>query len=880
MNQILKHTLAACALVLMAASCQKYNPFDSYYHGGIDRPETGGIPGKNGLFADGFGTEDSPYGLSTPQHLKNMSRALIGGEMIYFILKNDIDMSGETWTALNPVTPYNKFIDFNGNGHVIYNLYCGQQEYGSFFGVLCGNCYDVGFINAYAESSNGGGVIGGYVGLANPEDSDFTGHVDRVFVTGTVRAGGSGGGICGTLGKTADMVKCSITDCYSLVEVNGGDAGGLVGDMRDGEIIRSYATGIVNGSSTDGKFAGGLVGIMKGGQINNSIAWNKGIGSGATRGNVYGSKTDGTLSDVYYLGTMSGVIVNNENVTKKTAAELQAIAATWTENWHSNGAVSNGYPIMKWLYERGDYGDISGHGGGGASDKYKPSFNGGTGTESDPYLIASLTHLRSMHDTLKAGTAVYFKLEKDIDAAALSHWAPLNIEDPFDKIVHLDGNNKTISNLKSSNETYPSFFGVLNGSVKNLTFKNCQITQIDNSPCGILGGFGGSQGGATAYVENVKLDGGSVTSSGKASCGGMFGSSANATIKNCTNSVTVKSTNPSTTTSEQGCGGFVGKIVRNTSIDNCQFTGKVDGVRLVGGIAGWAVEADNSITNSFNTAAITATKTGDAKGERTGGIIGHLGAGSFISKCYNSGSISGAGMQGGIAGYLEGNKSDSDKGYIEKCYSTGNITCKGGNFAGGICAYMQSGEISNCYTKNGSTSVSGQSTGGIVGEVKTNAIIKNCWSSMVLSGYRVLGGIAGRCAMDNWNATATDAAKQAKITISDCIAWNPSITASEKGTPQDKGSSGGVIAYTYIKNTLSNCIRRSDMNFTGSFDGYGLVDQENVSPTAPLTVGVEAKYCYPYHGKKTTATSIKAVATSLGWDANIWDLSKDEPTLK
>jgi hypothetical protein len=229
----------------------------------------------------------------------------------------------------------------------------------------------------------------------------------------------------------------------------------------------------------------------------------------------------------------------------------------------------------------------------------------------------------------------------------------------------------------------------------------------------------------------------------------MFGSSANATIKNCTSSVTVKSTNPSTTTSEQGCGGFVGKIVRNTSIDNCQFTGKVDGVRLVGGIAGWAVEADNSITNSFNTAAITATKTGDAKGERTGGIIGHLGAGSFISKCYNSGSISGTGMQGGIAGYLEGNKSDSDKGYIEKCYSTGNITCKGGNFAGGICAYMQSGEISNCYTKNGSTSVSGQSTGGIVGEV----IVTTC-QIVFTGGYQAcregspLGTLALLAGMD------------------------------------------------------------------------------------------------------------------------------------
>ena len=198
--------------LLLSASCNKFNPFDAYWHGGFEREDTGGKPGKGGLFADGFGTEESPYGLSTPQHMQNISRGLVAGEMVYFKMLNDIDLSGIEWTALNPISPYNKFIDFDGDGHVITNLLVRKQSYGSFFGVLCGSCHDVGFLNAFAESTNSGGIIGGYVGLASPTDDSFTGRVERVYVTGEVAAGATanGGGICGDLGKMVDMTPCLI----------------------------------------------------------------------------------------------------------------------------------------------------------------------------------------------------------------------------------------------------------------------------------------------------------------------------------------------------------------------------------------------------------------------------------------------------------------------------------------------------------------------------------------------------------------------------------------------------------------------------------------------------------------------------------------------
>lgn len=871
--------------LLSTASCKKYNPFDSYWHGGFEREETGGKPGKGGLFADGYGTEESPYGLSTPQHMLNIPRGLVEGEMIYFKLKNDIDMDDINWTALNPTDPYKKFIDFDGGGHVILNLYVSRQAYGSFFGVLCGECHDVGFLNAYVESSNGGGIIGGYVGLRSPADGNFTGRVSRTYVTGTVRAGGNAGGICGDLGRMSDMMPCAITDCYSLAEVTGNNAGGLAGNMHSGsKIEKSYAAiGSVNGSTS----AGGLAGSVSGGTITNSIAWNPYV-TGTAYGPVYGAKTSGSVSECYAIS--SGT---HEGVTQKTADELQAIAGAWEENWYPDGAVSNGYPILKWQQARGDYGPSSGHGGAGGSGgeggggEYTKSFKGGTGTESDPYLIETLDHLMTMQDTLKADSETWFRLVADIQATAfLNEWKPLNAEEPYDKKIHFDGNNHTISKLKFIGDSYPGFFGVLNGECKDVTFSDCKVHNNKATACGILGGWAGTMSGLTATLSHVRLDASCVVhSSGSQPCGGLFGCAAAVTVTDCRSAASVTSTNPSDQTGAHGCGGLIGKVVKNdVTFTRCANTGSIDGTRLVGGLVGWSGNIIH-FTDCRNTGSVTVAPGGSANGARGGGIIAHIQDGSSITRCSNSGAITANTQAGGIVGYMEA----SNNIVVSQCFSTGNIRSKG-NFAGGICGYAASGQISDCWT-SGTITVDQQGAGGIVGEIKSGYInadypdtrgqVLNCWSKAILTGKRVLGGIAGRCAHDGWNATATDSQATSDITISHCIAWNPSITATETGDSSNKSSSGAVVAYTYIKNTLSDCYRSSGLAFTGPYEGSHPVDQPDVSPDNPLTVGVAPTYQYPWHGKKAgVGMTVTSLAQSLGWSADIWDFSGSEPTLK
>ncbi|MBP5398684.1 MAG: hypothetical protein J6Y32_08725 [Bacteroidales bacterium] len=889
--------LAPLSVLLLSGSCSKYNPFDSYWHEGFEREDQGGKPGRGGLFDDGYGTEESPYGLCTPQHMKNISRGLVEGDMVYFRMKNDIDMDGESWSALNPNEPYSKFIDFDGGGHIILNLTVTTQKYGSFFGVLCGACHDVGFYNATVQSSNAGGVIGGYVGLAGPADDTFTGRVERVYVTGTVVAssGSNAGGICGELGKMVDMTPCVISDCYTIVDVSGAHTGGLAGQVRSGsKIERSYACGNVmaNKDAEKNFYGGGLVGNLNGGILSDCIAWNSGV-SGKTVGYVYGNKVSGSsVSNAYYFQdiALSGNKGNEDDVQKKSTAELQAIVGAWSAELRSNwsATLTNGKPILNWQFARGDYAEYSGH-GGEVGPLTNPGFAGGNGTQNDPFIVDSLRHLRSMHpqyNLMTPGHEYWVKLGKDIDAKLLPAWDPLNIQSPYSLKIHFDGANHKISNLKMGSGTYSSFFGVLNGECKDVIFEKCTVSQNSKSTCGIVGAFAGSGSTITATVSNVKVTGASkISTTGAAPCGMLFGVAANATITGCEVSGTVNSQNSSTSSGEQGAAGIAGRIENGSTITGCTNNCVINGVRLIGGIAGYAKGAI-SITNCTNTGNVTSSAAGSAVGERVGGIVGHLDPGGRVTFCTNGGIIKAEKNVGGIVGLVEACNSNT---VISKCCSTGDVSAVSGDHAGGICAYMYAGEINNCWS-SGTIQATGGKAGGIVGNIKsgnlnstytnTTGKVINCYSKASVSAARCASGIVGMASHDGWNATATAASAISDITVTGCIAWNGAIRGTSMGL--DSGSSGAIVGYTYIKNTLNNCWRKGDMTFS-SYEGNTLIDQDAVSASAPLAKqGSDANTnCYAYHAKAAAAgNTISNLAVLLNWDTGIWNLSGSEPTLK
>lgn len=128
-------------------------------------------------------------------------------------------------------------------------------------------------------------------------------------------------------------------------------------------------------------------------------------------------------------------------------------------------------------------------------------------------------------------------------------------------------------------------------------------------------------------------------------------------------------------------------------------------------------------------------------GIRTGGIVGYSAAGTEIENCYYMGTIDSnrSGALGGIAGYADGE--------ISYCYNKGTLGGPYSNitYLGGI-AGVATDYILNC---NNSGEVSGNRsyTGGIVGFYNTNKMIKTCFNSGNIGtaegNSTFIGGIAG-----------------------------------------------------------------------------------------------------------------------------------------
>ena len=160
------------------------------------------------------------------------------------------------------------------------------------------------------------------------------------------------------------------------------------------------------------------------------------------------------------------------------------------------------------------------------------------------------------------------------------------------------------------------------------------------------------------------------------------GSTANQGLFAAINKATIRSLNVSGVVS---CGtkNYIGGIVGKVqagTIENCSFSGSVTGGGHTGGIAGGLNSNNVTISGCVNAADVTGTTAG--------GILGYWKNTAAIRDCYNTGSVTGSAKAGGIVGQL-------NKGTIENCYSIGDIGGKASQ-KGGIFAFS-SATVENCY---------------------------------------------------------------------------------------------------------------------------------------------------------------------------------------
>lgn len=494
----------------------------------------------------------------------------------------------------------------------------------------------------------------------------------------------------------------------------------------------------------------------------------------------------------------------------------------------------------------------------------------GAGTESDPYRLSATRDLLAMKAALVKGQMTYFKLMNDIDMSSIENWDPLNPDGPYDLGIVFDGGGHSLKNLKSKGKTYSSFFGVLYGKCHNVKFVDAEIVSASNSGAGIIGGYIGTEG-QPAIVGEVEASG-IITCNGKGqSVGGLGGNAREATIENCTVNVTVS--NPmGDGVKRTATGGVVGKTMGSAvKIKNCVVRGIVEITKGVnntytGGIVGWQVDAGAEITGCEVYATVKSS------GERVGGIVGHY-QGGTLSGCKFYGEVNVATQfAGGIAGISGGVAS------IKSCMVSGEI--EGVENCGGIIGKNENKlTVEDCIF---SGKLKGfQRLGGIVGDLLSSSSVKRCFVSGAVDGWGCIGGVVGRACNGGWAAAGSDYGNN----IESCIVWLDNITATRPASDTNtKASSGAVVGFTATKNVLKDCLRKSGMKLTAEFYS-NIYDQENAGPSNPLVISepsVSADYIvYPYHGEAAEASATaSSLAQSLGWSADVWNLSGPEPKLK
>jgi hypothetical protein len=160
-----------------------------------------------------------------------------------------------------------------------------------------------------------------------------------------------------------------------------------------------------------------------------------------------------------------------------------------------------------------------------------------------------------------------------------------------------------------------------------------------------------------------------------------------------------------------------GKVISNLSINRPS----EDGVGLFRYLGYYAV------VKNLGLAGVLVTGT-----NQVGSLVGINGAGSTVSNCYATGSVTGGGeCVGGLVG-------ENDNGRVIGCYATSAVA--GDYIVGGLVG-NDVGTVSGCYATG---SVTGRSTvGGLVGDIAGGAVVSECYAMGAVTGRDYVGGLVG-----------------------------------------------------------------------------------------------------------------------------------------
>ena len=344
-------------------------------------------------------------------------------------------------------------------------------------------------------------------------------------------------------------------------------------------------------------------------------------------------------------------------------------------------------------------------------------FNGGSGSESSPYLICTYAQLDKMRDNLMA----HYELGQDINANP--SWSA-------------GDNGCTAYDGSTVPTTTPC-----TGWVPVGTFETDKCDGGTDDVC-----FQGHLDGGDHVISNLYLN---ISGSG-VKYGGLFGyteSQSEISSIGLTNaSVTVTSSGSSSNSYGGGFAGYSGGNISNSyATGEVTITSSSGSNSYGGGLAG--LHGGKTISNSYATGEVTASSGSNSYG---GGLVGYNHYGT-ISNSYATGEVTAStpnsfySNSGGLVGY------NSNGGVISNSYATGEVTASSGSnsYGGGLVGRNSfGGTISNSYatgevTASTSDSSSNSYGGGLVGHNDNLATISGTNYFVDSSGTNGLG--SGTC---------------------------------------------------------------------------------------------------------------------------------------
>ena len=282
--------------------------------------------------------------------------------------------------------------------------------------------------------------------------------------------------------------------------------------------------------------------------------------------------TNVAMSNCFYLNALGEGCQDNPSAQQITAEELASGMVAYMLNgklshkdvvWRQNLGGDNADPMpvldaTHAIVYMADNGDLSNN-PNSALDFY-------SGSEADPYKVATVDELRMLRRYMRTGEVTWIQLEDDIDMAGVTDWTPLNLSTDeasgrgYQNMVHFDGKGHVIRNFTCTNPetSYNSFFGILCGDVTDLGFENANVAST-TSGTGILAGYmghndfitaNGSKGVST--LTNVWVTGKLAVATGYA--GGLVGNIGGPSVlTNCYTNVDIQS-------ETDLAGGLIGRV--------------------------------------------------------------------------------------------------------------------------------------------------------------------------------------------------------------------------------------------------------------------------------------------------------------------------------